>query len=155
MYCWVINKFKNGDFKVEYPDNTKDGAPDEFYTNQDRTAADVLFNSTVEELNKAYTQENFSPAPTTEKNEPELEHIPGLGMQEKVYADIVREPGHYKIFPTEEVIDLIRKCLTKEEFIGYCKGNIIKYRLRDKHDNAEDFAKSKEYQKYMQSTETI
>jgi hypothetical protein len=61
----------------------------------------------------------------------------------------VYKPQHYKIFPDEEVIDLIRKCLTEEEFKGYCKGNILKYRLRDKHNNEEDFAKSKQYKDYL------
>jgi hypothetical protein len=27
---------------------------------------------------------NFTPAPTTEKEKVQLEHVPGLGMQEKV-----------------------------------------------------------------------
>lgn len=65
--------------------------------------------------------------------------------------NMVKQPGHYKIFPDEEVIDLIKKCLTEEEFRGYCKGNILKYRLRDKNDIIEDFDKSKEYKRYLQS----
>ena len=67
------------------------------------------------------------------------------------YHNMVNQPRHYKIFPDEEVIDLIRKCLTDEEFIGYCKGNILKYRLRDKENINEDFAKSKQYKDYLDS----
>jgi hypothetical protein len=57
---WVLDKLTNGDFKVVYPDNTCDGAPEK-----------------VRPMKK-------SPAPTTAKTDVELEHIPGLGMQEKV-----------------------------------------------------------------------
>ena len=66
----------------------------------------------------------------------------------------VRQPGHYKVFPDTDVIDLIKKCLTEEEFKGFCKGNILKYRLRDEEDILEDFAKSKEYKRYLQGFET-
>lgn len=40
--------------------------------------------------------------------------------------DLVKSPTHYtqgKI----EVIDYIRDKLTKEQFIGYCIGNVLKY----------------------------
>lgn len=40
--------------------------------------------------------------------------------------DLVKSPPHYtqgKI----EVIDYIRDKLTKEQFIGYCIGNVLKY----------------------------
>lgn len=63
--------------------------------------------------------------------------------------DNVKQPKHYKIFPDLEVIDIIRKTLTDDEFIGYCKGNILKYRLRDKENNAQDFNKSLEYKEYL------
>lgn len=146
MYCWIVQKLKNGDFKVEYPDNTKDGA---------RIWEDEATSLYPYGDGFAFTDKNLSSAPTTTKVKPELEYIPGLGMQEKVYADMVEEPEHYKIFADQEVIDIIRKSLSKEEFAGYCKGNILKYRLRDKHNNEEDFAKSKQYKKYMQDAESV
>lgn len=40
--------------------------------------------------------------------------------------DLVNSPSHYtqgKI----EVIDYIRDKLTKEQFVGYCIGNVLKY----------------------------
>lgn len=90
-------------------------------------------------------------APTTTKTDVKLEHIPGLGIQE--YTNMVHQPEHYKIFPDEEVINLIKKCLTPEEFKGYCKGNMLKYRLRDKENIIEDFEKSREYKRYLQELE--
>ncbi len=49
-------------------------------------------------------------------------------------------PAHYKEVYPFEVIDLIRLAMTREQFIGYCLGNELKYRLRAgiKSDNMEE-----------------
>lgn len=56
-------------------------------------------------------------------------------------------PQHYKQYAVE-VIDLIRQALTPEEFKGYLKGNMLKYRFRAgyKKDREEDLEKSNWYQ---------
>lgn len=79
-----------------------------------------------------------SPAPTPQKIE--------------TTKDYVNEPDHYQIFPDMQVIDVIRKTLTEEEFRGFCKGNILKYRLRDKQDQKEDYEKAKKYKNYLSNT---
>ena len=43
--------------------------------------------------------------------------------------DMVNSPSHY-LEGGVEAIDMIRLMLTDEEFKGYCKGNMLKYRLR-------------------------
>lgn len=43
--------------------------------------------------------------------------------------DNVNKPKHYN-WLKKEVIDIIRDSLSHEEFIGYLKGNILKYSLR-------------------------
>ena len=65
--------------------------------------------------------------------------------------DQVNNPSHYQIGGIE-TIDIIRTMLTPEEFIGYCKGNVIKYRERAQYKgNAEqDYAKAKWYYEKMQ-----
>ena len=57
-------------------------------------------------------------------------------------------PNHYKNTYAKEVIDLIQASLTPEEFRGYCKGNMLKYRFRAgyKGDRDEDLKKSNWYQ---------
>ena len=62
--------------------------------------------------------------------------------------DMVNSPKHYRLFPNMEVIDIIETVLTKKEFIGYLKGNALKYRLRAGHkDNTEqDIEKAKWYE---------
>ena len=60
--------------------------------------------------------------------------------------DPVNNPAHYH-HGGIETIDIIRTMLTPEEFIGYCKGNIIKYRERAQFKGKpdEDYAKAKWY----------
>jgi hypothetical protein len=64
----------------------------------------------------------------------------------------VLSPPHYRLFPDAEVIDVIRKVLTAEEFDGYCKGNILKYRLRagEKGDAERDLSKASVYNDWLQ-----
>ena len=62
--------------------------------------------------------------------------------------DEVNNPKHYDLFPGEQSIDLIEKCLTPEEFKGFLKGNCLKYRIRagNKGDLKQDIDKADWYQ---------
>ena len=70
--------------------------------------------------------------------------------------DIPTEDGtaaratHYLACPIQP-IDLIQYILTKEELIGFLKGNIIKYSLRAGHkgDPEKDKAKALQYKKWL------
>lgn len=42
----------------------------------------------------------------------------------------VRKPSHYMLFDDIEAIEVIARSMTREQFKGYCLGNILKYRLR-------------------------
>ncbi|ALA45071.1 nucleotide kinase [Enterobacter phage phiEap-1] len=44
--------------------------------------------------------------------------------------DGVKQPSHYQLFEGVEAIEVIARSMTKEMFMGYCLGNILKYRLR-------------------------
>ena len=59
-------------------------------------------------------------------------------------------PKHYTVGGIE-VIDIIEAKLTKEEFIGYLKGNIIKYTLRSsfKGNLVEDMGKADVYKNWL------
>lgn len=61
--------------------------------------------------------------------------------------DPVNNPKHYDLFPGQQSIDVIRAALTPEEFIGFCKGNTLKYRLRAgaKGDASQDLKKADWY----------
>lgn len=61
--------------------------------------------------------------------------------------DIVNNPTHYKGNKGIETIDFIENVLTREEFIGYLRGNVIKYQSRAnlKGRKEEDLKKAKWY----------
>lgn len=44
--------------------------------------------------------------------------------------DQVQNPSHYDLFEDMTAIEVIACSLTLEEFRGFCKGNMLKYRLR-------------------------
>lgn len=49
------------------------------------------------------------------------------------------------------VQDILRAKLTREEYIGWCKGNILKYTMRAKYkdDEAQDLKKAADYMKWL------
>ncbi len=71
--------------------------------------------------------------------------------------DAVNNPKHYDLFPGEQSIDLIEKCLTPEEFRGFLKGNCLKYRIRagNKGDLKQDIDKADWYQSKLWGLETV
>jgi predicted transcriptional regulator len=59
--------------------------------------------------------------------------------------ETVKSPAHYNS-GSVECIDAIESMLTKEEFIGFLRGNILKYQWRYKQKNgAEDLKKAQWY----------
>lgn len=45
--------------------------------------------------------------------------------------DLVNNPKHYDLFADgTQSFSVIKRTLSKEEYIGFLKGNILKYRLR-------------------------
>ena len=65
----------------------------------------------------------------------------------KYDEDVINHPNHYKGNKGIETIDFIENVLTREEFIGYLRGNIIKYQSRAnlKGRKEEDLKKAKWY----------
>jgi hypothetical protein len=66
--------------------------------------------------------------------------------------DEVDNPKHYQLFADgTQSIDVIRDVLTLEEFMGFCKGNVLKYRLRAGKKDAlhQDIAKADTYAKML------
>ena len=54
-------------------------------------------------------------------------------------------PDHYKVGGIE-VFDYLKAKLTKDELVGFCKGNIIKYTSRESHKGGiEDIKKAAWY----------
>jgi hypothetical protein len=59
--------------------------------------------------------------------------------------DVVNKPKHYNQ-GSVECIEAIEASMTKEQFVGYLKGNIQKYLWRFEHKNGiEDLKKAEFY----------
>ena len=73
--------------------------------------------------------------------------------KDSVDNNVIR-PSHYTDKQIE-VIDYIRDTLTKEEYIGYCIGNVIKYVSRwRKKGGIEDLEKARVYLNWAIERET-
>lgn len=70
-------------------------------------------------------------------------------MMTKEARDMVNNPKHYNTGEIE-CIDAIDSMLTSEEFIGYLRGNSLKYRWRFRYKNGtEDLKKAEWYEKRL------
>jgi hypothetical protein len=64
----------------------------------------------------------------------------------KVASDMLEEPkeNYYEVWPGIEALDVIASLLEKEEFIGFLKGNILKYQLRKGNKPGEPLEKDQD-----------
>jgi len=71
-------------------------------------------------------------------------------MVNKVYFDNVNSPKHY-LKGKKETIDVIRDCMTADEYHGYLKGNVLKYvsRYKFKGEPLQDLHKAEWYLKRL------
>lgn len=69
----------------------------------------------------------------------------------EVGYDPVDRPSHYQLFPGEESLDLIKKMLPGTEYVGFLKGNVLKYRFRagKKGPVQEDIDKALKYEELL------
>lgn len=76
---------------------------------------------------------------------------PHMGKGFEKGFDNVDKPQHYMLFPDTETIEVIQSSLTIEEYKGYLKGNVLKYRLRagKKRDTIEDINKALKYEEIL------
>lgn len=77
-------------------------------------------------------------------------------LNEKLVSDNVNAPNHYKLRGLDiEAIDVIRGALTEDEFRGFCKGNVLKYTIREGHKNGdEDLKKAKKYLEFLEEDDS-
>jgi hypothetical protein len=72
---------------------------------------------------------------------------------EDIAQDVVNNPEHYKLQGLEvEALDVIKSVLSYDEYIGYLRGNILKYQLRagKKTSKEEDLGKANYYTKELE-----
>lgn len=65
---------------------------------------------------------------------------------ETLKNDNVNHPKHYQSSGSLECIQVLQEVFSKEEFEGFCKGNVIKYLWRSNQKNGlEDLKKAQWY----------
>ena len=70
----------------------------------------------------------------------------------EIKEDLVNNPPHYNKGAIE-CIDAIEAMLTHEEYIGYLRGNSLKYRWRFRYKNGvQDLEKAKWYEQRLMET---
>ena len=76
----------------------------------------------------------------------------------EIKPDVVNNPSHYQISGLDiEALDVIRGVLNYEQYVGYLRGNILKYQIRaNKKNEEEDLRKanyySQELDKFLDGT---
>lgn len=77
----------------------------------------------------------------------DAEGEPEFRTTEELLPDMVNHPSHYNVGGIE-CIDALEAMLTEEEFVGFLKGQVVKYLWRADHKGArvQDEAKAKWYQ---------
>ena len=74
----------------------------------------------------------------------ERENTNGVNMTEEI--DMVNSHTHYNNNPGMiECIDAIRAMLSPEEYIGYLRGNSLKYRWRFRYKNGIEYLENAEW----------
>ena len=60
----------------------------------------------------------------------------------------VTNPKHYQLFDGIESIEIIARAMTVEQFLGFCLGCALKYRIRagKKDDALQDIAKANQFE---------
>jgi len=123
-------------------------------TTNERTGYLMLNNATPEEWEKAAAQAAgiVARADRTEMSKDLLQKAEDdsfpeeSGLESCPDFDMVNNPLHYNN-GSIECIDGIKAMLTDEEFIGYLRGNSLKYRWRYPHKNGvEDLKKAGWYE---------
>lgn len=110
----------------------------------------IAFNGTPFDTLEETLDYNFKD--TTIKNDKNI----GFKVELEKVADYTKEniscknekSKHYELWSDFEAIDVLKNCLNLEEYVGFLKGNILKYQLRlgKKDDVSKEIEKIKDYQ---------
>lgn len=99
------------------------------------------------EMDEAMIDDLYESLMSLEKPKPD----PAADVNEE--NDMVNNPEHYT-FGGIETVDYLRAKLTKEEFVGWCRGNALKYLSRAGHKDEElqEYRKAAKYIEWIIDT---
>ena len=115
----------------------------------------------MEQVNESQYEEMTMKADEAEKFNKVMEEIDedlykATGIKQEMQGAIdkaVNQPSHYDLWPDTTVIEVAKKTLSWEEFIGALKFNSLKYRLRagakKKALTSQDIAKAEWYEEEL------
>lgn len=112
---------------------------------------------TLNEIRKEYGFDEVNVRKLEDKIKAQWNHdMLKAHLNEKLVSDNVNAPNHYKLRGLDiEAIDVIRGALTEDEFRGFCKGNVLKYTIREAHKNGdEDLKKAKKYLEFLEEDDS-
>ena len=108
--------------------------------------ANSFSEALVNGFNWGYTKEKGSYWSNICDNPPKLKDPNNIEVVYDVVSSLKNpDATHYELWKDTEAIDVIKKTLTPEEYNGYLKGNILKYKLREKGQDESDKVKIKDY----------
>ena len=124
----------------------------------DKPLEDIDYVKTLKEIWDEYKKENDIDEVSTRPLNIDAERYSWLAHFDNdgnLKFDKVNSPNHYKLRGLDiEAIDVIRGALTEDEFRGFCKGNVLKYTIREGHKNGdEDLNKAKKYLEFLEEDE--
>lgn len=106
----------------------------------DEMVQDDYSDFSFEEMDEALIDDLYERLMSLENSKPN----PAADVNKEV--DMVDNPEHYT-FGGIETVDYLRAKLTKEEFVGWCRGNALKYLSRAGHKDEEiqEYRKAAKY----------
>ena len=125
----------------------------------DKPLEDIDGVKTLKEIWDEYKKENDIDEVSTRPLNIDSERYSWLAHFDEegnLKIDKVNSPNHYKLRGLDiEAIDVIRGALTEDEFRGFCKGNVLKYTIREGHKNGdEDLKKAKKYLEFLEEDDS-
>jgi hypothetical protein len=112
-------------------------------------------DKTLNDLRKEYNFNDVQTRPLNVDSE-RYSWLTHFDEEGNLKFDKVNSPDHYKLRGLDiEAIDVIRGALTEDEFRGFCKGNVLKYTIREGHKNGdEDLKKAKKYLDFLEEDDS-
>lgn len=112
-------------------------------------------DKTLNDLRKEYNFNDVQTRPLNVDSE-RYSWLAHFDEEGNLKFDKVNSPNHYKLRGLDiEAIDVIRGALTEDEFRGFCKGNVLKYTIREGHKNGdEDLKKAKKYLEFLEEDDS-
>lgn len=141
-----LNELKYGDF-IKFRNGTLDKPKS---LKKVMTSAGLCYHITTDSISTIFYINGRLSKDGTEHDYDIVDIIPKEQAMTEQAEDKVNHPSHY-ISGGIECIEAIKASMSKDEYNGYLKGNVLKYvwRYKNKNNPAEDLKKAKVYLEWL------